>query len=136
VLAAEPAAHVRGGGTPAGVRALIPASLLDPRQILGISRWIKPMKFTTMGVLIGINTLAVLYALIVFSTRPVTATPALRAGIRLGLFIFVLASLGDRLSGAVGAPRGAGVRGPAADRCRPLTSNDGSLGVMTVSSIN
>jgi hypothetical protein len=139
--------------------ALVPASLLDPTQILGISRWIKPMKFaisiaiftatmawllgylresrravqaiswviavcltgeialitmqsargvpshfnratafdgvvfTTMGVLIGINTLAVIYALIVFSTRPATATPALRTGIRLGLFIFVLASL-------------------------------------------
>jgi hypothetical protein len=138
---------------------LVPASRLDPTTILGISRWIKPMKFavsiaiftatmawllgyvresrravraiswviavcltgeillitmqsargvpshfnratvfdgvvfTTMGVLIGVNTVAVIAALVVFSRRPVTAPPALRTGIRLGLFIFVLASL-------------------------------------------
>jgi hypothetical protein len=113
--------------------------------------------FTTMGVLIGINTLAAIAALVTFSTRPVTAPPALRTGIRLGLFILVLASLEGlvarppaggggpaldgglrrRLPGGLGAAHRAGPRRPAADRCRPLTTSparrDRSSGVTTVS---
>lgn len=138
---------------------LVPAILLDPTQILGISRWIKPMKFaisitvftatmgwllsylqrsdaavrlisrviaftmsaetvlitmqtlrgvrshfneessfdgavfSAMGILIMANTVAAMYATYLFFRRPSSASGAFLSGIRLGLLIFVLASL-------------------------------------------
>lgn len=137
---------------------LLAASLLDPMQILGISRWIKPMKFaisiaiflgtmgwllsylqqseravraisrviaftmtgeilltagqslrgvrshfntdsaldggvfSLMGILIMVNTIAVMYATWLYFRRPSSASGAFLAGIRLGLVIFILAS--------------------------------------------
>lgn len=138
---------------------LIPALLLDPFQILGISRWLKPMKFaisiaiylatigwllsylverqgaakiisriagftmaaemililmqaargveshfnqataldglvfSAMGMLIILNTSAVIYAAYLFYRSPVALTPAHLAGIRTGIVIFILAGL-------------------------------------------
>jgi hypothetical protein len=139
---------------------LAPLTLFDSMQILGINRWIKPMKFaisiaiflgtmawllswlresspravrmlsaimagtmvgemvvivtqsargvpshfnnrtnfdgimfSIMGVLIVINTLAAAYALYLYYRRPVTVSGAHLTGIRLGMLIFVLASL-------------------------------------------
>lgn len=138
---------------------LIPALLLDPFQILGISRWIKPMKFAisiaiylatigwllsylierrraariisriagftmaaemililmqatrgveshfnhatpfddivfgAMGMLIILNTGAVIYAAFLFFRTPTALPPAHLAGIRTGIVIFILAGL-------------------------------------------
>lgn len=145
---------------------LIPAMLFDPVQILGISRWIKPMKFAisiaiflatmgwllaylmqrpravriisrtaaftmmvemililtqsargveshfnqtsipdriifmVMGMLIIINTVAVIYAARLFYTSPVSLPPAHLEGIRTGFVIFILAGLEAGLMGA------------------------------------
>jgi hypothetical protein len=139
---------------------LLPLSLFDSMEVLGINRWIKPMKFaisiaaflgtmawllyylresspravraisrtmavtmagemvvivmqavrgvpshfnqtsvfngiafSTMGVLIVLNTLAAMYALYLFYRRPVALPRAYLTGIRLGMVVFVLASL-------------------------------------------
>ncbi len=137
---------------------LLPAVFLDPMQILGIGRWIKPMKFaisiaiftgtmgwllsylqqsdravrvisrviafsmtgemvltagqalrgvrshfnndsaldggvfSLMGILIMVNTIAVLYATYLFFRRTSSASGAFLTGIRLGMVIFILAS--------------------------------------------
>jgi hypothetical protein len=139
--------------------ALAPAAAFDSTTILGISRWIKPMKFaisiaiftatmawllgclrdsdravrriswtiaatmigeqvlitmqaargvrshfnedsafdgivfSIMGAMITINTIASARALYLFFRRPTAATGAALAGIRLGLLIFIVASL-------------------------------------------
>lgn len=138
---------------------LIPAALLDPTQILGLSRWIKPMKFaisiaifvltmawllsylqqsrravsvitwiiavtmtgemilialqamrgvrshfnqdsafdavvfSVMGAMILTNTIAAVYAWLLFLRRPTTITGAHLSGVRLGLAVFVIASM-------------------------------------------
>jgi hypothetical protein len=137
---------------------LAPAALVDPAQILGISRWIKPMKFaisvpiflvtmvyvlsylprtrtvraiswiiavtmsiemflimlqatrgvrshfnhetpfdaavfSVMGVLIILNTAAVIHTLLLFLRHPTSLSPAHLAGVRFGLLLFVAASL-------------------------------------------
>lgn len=46
-----------------------------------------------MGMLTTVNTIAVGYALYLFLRRPSAASGALPAGVRLGLLIFILASL-------------------------------------------
>ena len=158
---------------------LIPAALLDPVQILGISRWVKPMKFdisialfaatmawllaslqqsdravrtvsgviavamsgetvlitiqslrgvrshfnddtaldsaifSAMGMLILANTIAVAYAAYLTFRRPSSASGAYLAGIRLGLVLFVLASLeGGLIVGNRGHSVGAHDGGP------------------------
>jgi hypothetical protein len=148
---------------------LIPAAFVDPTQILGLNRWIKPMKFaisiaifaismawllsylersgravaaisriiaftmtaemvligmqafrgvrshfnidslfdaavfSTMGVLILVNTSAAGYAWVLFLRRPATIGGAHLSGARLGLLIFVFASLVGGLMAARGA---------------------------------
>jgi hypothetical protein len=138
--------------------ALIPFARLDPAQLFGISRWIKPMKFaisvpifmatmiyvlswlprsrsrtaigyavaltmsiemvlitlqaargvpshfnhatafddavfSAMGILIAVNTAAVLHTVVLFFTQPTALRPAHLTGVRLGLILFVAASL-------------------------------------------
>lgn len=153
---------------------LIAASFLDPMQILGVSRWIKPMKFAisiaifvmtmtwllsyleqsrravsvisgiiaftmtgemvlitmqalrgarshfniespfdaavfaTMGALIFANTLAAGYAWLLFLRRPATIGGGHLSGVRLGLVLFVVASLVGALMSARGS-HGVGV---------------------------
>jgi hypothetical protein len=156
---------------------LVPAVFLDSATILGINRWIKPMKFaisiaiflatmawllgyvrdsdravrriswtmfvtmagelvliimqsargvrshfnvttafdgivfSLMGILIAINTVAAAWALYLFFRRPSDLGPASLAGVRLGLIIFIVASLqgyhmASRLGHAVGVHDG------------------------------
>jgi len=139
--------------------ALLAATMFDPTLILGVSRWLKPMKFAisiaiytgtmawllsklqesarpvrhvsqivastmtaemllitmqsvrgvrshfnddspfdtavfvTMGVLIVMNTIAAAYTAYLFFARPAVIDRAMLAGVRLGLLIFLLASL-------------------------------------------
>ena len=149
--------------------ALAPAVFLDSTTILGISRWIKPMKFaisiaiflatmawllgtlrdsaravrsiswtmfltmagelalivmqsargvrshfnvttafdglvfSAMGAMITVNTIAAAWALYLFFRRPSELGPASRAGVRLGLSIFIVASLqGFHMAGRLG----------------------------------
>jgi hypothetical protein len=137
---------------------LIPAAIVDPTELLGVSRWIKPLKFaisvpiflgtmiwllsylprsgvrtvisyavavsmttemvlimlqaargvrshfnhatdfdgavfSAMGMLIMVNTAAVIHTIYLFFTRTTTIRGAHLAGVRLGLIIFVAASL-------------------------------------------
>lgn len=154
---------------------LVIASILDPTQILGVDRWLKPMKFalsiaiftltmawllfyleqnrravsvisavialtmtgemvlitmqawrgvrshfnvdspfdaavfSTMGILILVNTIAAGYAWYLFLRRPASIGGAHLSGVRSGLAIFVLASLIGAVMAARGA-HGVGVR--------------------------
>lgn len=67
--------------------------------------------FTTMGIAIGINTIAVGMVLRLFFQETVSLDPAYLWAIRAGLLIFIVASLqgylmGGRLQHSVGAPDG------------------------------
>ncbi len=57
--------------------------------------------FSLMGVMILINTLLIVYALMLFFTTPVNLPAAYLWGIRLGLIIFVLASIEGGLMAAM-----------------------------------
>ena len=165
LLALATAAHV------ALLLVLVPAALLDPTEILGVNRWVKPMKFavsiaifmatmiwllsylqagrtvrrisiiiavtmsaemvliglqllrgvqshfnhdtildevifSVMGALILVNTAAVAYAAYLFFTRPVAIGGAHLTDVRLGMILFVLASLEGGLMVAVQALAG------------------------------
>jgi hypothetical protein len=71
--------------------------------------WFDAMVFTAMGLLILTNTIAAGYAWFLFLRRPTGIAGAHLSGVRLGLFVFVLASLIGAVMAARGA-HGVGVR--------------------------
>lgn len=67
--------------------------------------------FILMGVMIGISTLATVYALVLFFTNPGPIPPAYLWGIRIGLLLFIVFSvegglMASRLAHSVGVPDG------------------------------
>ncbi|MGE0101633.1 MAG: hypothetical protein AB7H86_07850 [Blastocatellales bacterium] len=67
--------------------------------------------FAMMGMMIGISTLATIYALVLFFTNPGRIPPAYLWGIRIGLLLFIVFSvegglMASRLAHTVGAPDG------------------------------
>lgn len=67
--------------------------------------------FALMGIMIGISTLATIYALVLFFTNPGPIPPAYLWGIRIGLLLFIVFSvegglMASRLAHSVGVPDG------------------------------
>lgn len=67
--------------------------------------------FIMMGIMIGISTLATVYALVLFFTNPGPIPPAYLWGIRIGLLLFIVFSvegglMASRLAHSVGVPDG------------------------------